>query len=393
MKIIGHFIILLLPWILVGQFQSGDNINIKDTIGDDVYLAGDYLQVDAPINGDVIAAGNDIHIRDSIAFDVIAAGSEIWLSGAVGDDVRIAAGEIHVDTEIGDDLILFGGKVRITDQAIIRGNLTVFAGDVDIEGDIVGDARISAGTIKMNGVIGGDAKLRTGNLWVGGTIEGKSKIIAEDLELGDEARFFDDVDYWTDKGEIDFGNSLVNAQASYNEELVEEAEDYPVGFLGVATFGFWMFYVLSAFLMIVLLNFAFRKFFPGVAKQINENLPKSLGYGLIYLIGIPLVVGISFMIIVGIPVGLFILLVYIFSLLFGHLIVALIIAYYLNNRNEKSWNFWTICVLALAIAIILRLITLLPFLGFLISVFIIAVAYGAVYLTITMPKKGIELNA
>ena len=392
MKKFGQILILLLPWIIVGQFQSGDNINIRDTIGDDVYLAGDHLMVDAPVVGDVIAAGNEIQIRDSVTYDVIAAGSEIWLSGTVGDDVRVAGGEIIIDSEIGDDLILFGGKVRITEEAIIRGNLNVFAGEVDIEGDIEGEARISAGTIRMNGVIGGDARLRTNDLWIDGVFEGQSKLIADELKLGDQARFYGDVEYWTDDAEIDFGNSLINSQASFNEEMVEESEEYPVGFLSVATLGFWMFYIISAFLLIILFNWAFRKFFPKAANQVNENLWRSMGFGLIYLFGIPLLIFICFIVLVGIPVGLFLLCIYVFSLLFGHLIVSLITTYYLNNRNDKSWNFWTISVLALAIAIILRLITLLPILGFVFSVFIIAVAFGAIYLAIAEPYKRIELK-
>ena len=387
MKILGQILILLLPWIIAGQFQSGDNINIRDTIGDDVYLAGDHLKVDAPVVGDLVAAGNELQIRDSIAYDVIAAGSDIWLSGTVGDDVRAAGGTIIIDSEVGDDLILFGGKVRITEEAIIRGNITVFAGQVDIEGDIEGEARISSGMIRMNGVIGGDARLKTGDLWIDGTIEGQSKIIADELKLGDQARFYGDVDYWSDDGEIDFGNSLINAKASFKEEMVDESEDYPLGFFGIATLGFWMFYVISVFLLLVLLNWALRRFFPQVAHQLNEDLLKSLGYGLIYIVGIPLVIGICFMIIVGIPLGLFLLFTYIFSLLFGHLIVALLTTYYLNNRNERSWNFWTISILALAIAMILRIMTMIPILGFLISVFVIAVAYGAIYLTLSQPRK------
>ena len=385
MKIVGQFLLFLLPCMLLGQFQAGDNINIRDTIADDVYLAGDDLYVDAPVNGDVIAAGNEIQIRDSISYDVIAAGSEIWLSGTVGDDVRAAAGEIVIDSEIGDDLILFGGKILITKEALIKGNLTVFAGEVEMKGDVAGDTRISAGNIRMNGSIGGDARLLSGELWIDGTIEGKSKLIADEIELGQEARFYDDVVYWTDDGEMEFGNSLIDARASFDENLAREHEDFSVGFFGVATLGFWVFYIASAFLLIILFNLAFRKFFPQAARQLDENLLKSLGLGLIYLFGLPLVIGISFVIIIGIPTGIFLLFCYIFSLLFGHLIVSLMITYYLNNRNEKSWNFWTISVLALAIAVILRLITLIPILGFLISVFIVAVAFGAIYLTISQP--------
>ncbi len=377
---------------LFGQLVAGDNVTVEEKRDDDLYMAGDNLNVNAPIDGDLVAAGSDLYIRDTIMQDMIAAGSKIWLSGPVIDDGRLAASQITIDSEIGDDLIVFASGITITKDAIIHGNLIVFAGDVDIDGDIEGNAKIKAGKIKLNGSIGGDADLKTGDLWINGAIEGKTTMVADIAELGGNASFYGDVEYWTDEGEIDFGKSLKNVQASYSEDLIEQCENGTIGILSFATVGFWLFYVLSAFLLIVLLNLGLRNVFSLSALQLDQNLLKSLGYGLIYLVGVPIIVIVLMAIVVGIPTGLFFLFVYIFSLLFGHLFVALLATHYLNNRNEKSWNFWTISILALAVAIILRLITLIPFLGFFISVFIIAVTYGALGVSILEKRKGLQLQ-
>ena len=372
--------ILLFPMVVLGQFTADEKVTISDPQADDIYLAGANLDVNAPVHGDIIAAGSDIYLRDSVYQDVIAAGSEIWLNGHVSDDVRAAAGKITVHSEIGDDLILFGGDIHISEEAIIRGNLTVFAGRVQLDGAVTGDAKISAGSISIDGSVTGGSQLRTDDLWFNGTVEGPTTLIAQTLNIGSEAQFYGDVTYWTEAGEMDFGNSLKNVNANFDPNLIDQDEEYPIGIVSITSFGFWLFYIISAFLLILLLNVAFRQQFKGAAGQLDDKLLKSLGNGLIYILGLPIIIVFCMVIIVGIPIGLFLLGIYFFSLLFGHAIAALIITYYLNNRNEKSWNFWTIALLSLGIAIIIRLITLLPFLGVLISLLIIAVAYGAVYL-------------
>ena len=391
MKTIAFIWVCFLPLTLFSQFKAGENVSVNQEQDDDVYLAGETININAPVQGDLIAAGNELRIRDSIMQDALVAGGEIWLSGIVNDDVRTAAGKITIDAEIGDDLVIFGGDVLITKNAVIKGNLIVFAGEIDIEGDVIGDSRITAGSIRVNGSLGGEAILRTDDLWFDGIIEGESILTADSFQIGNNAKFLDDVRYWTEDGEIDFGESLENARAEYDEGLQSEEHDFPIEFIGVASFGFWLFYILSAFLAIILLNFGFRKLFSESAGQLKDNPSKSLGYGLIFLFGIPLIVGLSFLIIIGIPLGLMLLCLYIFSLLFGHLVGSLMAAHYLNNRNHNSWNFWTLSILALGIAVIIRLVTFLPILGLIISIFIIAASYGALILSLLQRRAGDEI--
>jgi lysylphosphatidylglycerol synthetase-like protein (DUF2156 family) len=99
------------------------------------------------------------------------------------------------------------------------------------------------------------------------------------------------------------------------------------------------------------------------------------------------------MMIIGIPLGLFIISIFIFSLLFGHLIAALLLAYYIAKKSEKTWGFWKVTFLALAFAIVLRLFTIIPFLGILLSIIILSITYGALTLRVLKNRNLSEQTA
>ncbi len=304
-----------------------------------------------------------------------AAGGELFLNSNIADDVRMAVGKATIDSEIGDDLIVFGGEVILTENAIIKGNLICFAGNIEINGEVLGKLDIKGADVLING-----------------TIKETSKIIAEDFSIGSNAKFNKGVEYWNSGGEIDFKNSLVNSEAQFNEDLGEEKSDLSLTTLGTTSFSSWIFYVLSAFLVILVLHGLFKNTFSTAVEGIENNWLKSFGFGLIYLIGIPLLIILALLMIVGIPLGLFAMVIFIFSLLFGHLIAALLVIYYFKYTKEKDWGFWSVTFLALLCAIVLRLLTTIPYAGILLSVVILSITYGALTLKVIHSKKQLVKN-
>ena len=71
---------------------------------------------------------------------------------------------------------------------------------------------------------------------------------------------------------------------------------------------------------------------------------------------------------------------------FGNLIAALLITHYLNRKNTVSWNFSIIAFITLLITTLLHTLTLIQILGFIISLFIIALSYGVLISTL-LPEK------
>ncbi|MEW7289973.1 hypothetical protein [Aquimarina sp. 2304DJ70-9] len=392
MKTLVLLLLLLLPVFSFAQFEAEEEVTISEEQNDDVYLTGGKVKINAKVDGDLVTAGGNIMSTDSIQQDLIAAGGEIMIKGYIADDIRTAGGRLTIDAEVGDDLVAAGGEISITDQTVIHGNLISCGGDLDIDGEIKGLAKVCGGNLTLNGKIAKEATFYGGKVIINGELRGPTKIVAETIEIGDNAKFYADVEYWVENREVDFKNSLIKTSATFNKDLAMDDHQASWKFLGITALGFWIFYIFSALLILLLFNLLFKNWFAKAIVNLDENILKSLGYGIAYLIGIPLLILITLIIIIGIPIGLFLTTLYAFSILFGHLVVALLIAHYLNRRNEKSWNLWTIVFLALAIAIVIRLFTFIPILGGIISFLIIAIAYGAIIMTVIQHKAYLKLS-
>ncbi|WP_430966669.1 hypothetical protein [Spongiimicrobium sp. 2-473A-2-J] len=370
MKTITILLIALCSMVSFGQAGNEGAILIDKAQQDDTYRAGETIRVNAAIQGDLVIAGGNLMVNDSINGDLTAAGGELLLNSYVADDVRVAVGRVTIDSEIGDDLVVFGGEVILTKNAVIHGNLDCFAGNIEIYGDVMGKLEVKGADVLIDG-----------------TVKETSKIIGEAITIGSNAKFYQEVQYWNSEGELDFKDALVNTEAQFNEDFGEDKSQLSLTSFGTASFALWMYYILSAFLVILVLHALFKNAFSNAVEGLEHNLLKSFGFGLIYLIGIPLLIILALLMIIGIPLGLFMTTVFIFSLLFGHLIAALMLVYYYKHKKEKRWGFWSVTFLALLCAVLLRLLTIIPFAGILLSVVILSITYGALTLKVLHAKK------
>ncbi|WP_422858511.1 hypothetical protein ACOKFD_14190 [Flagellimonas sp. S174] len=365
MKTTTFLLTVLCAMFSFGQTEKTGDILINTTQTDDTYRAGESIKVNSVVQGDLVIAGGNLVINDSINGDLIAAGGELYVNGYIADDVRLAVGRVTINSEIEDDLIVFGGEVILTENAKVNGNLKCFGGNVEINGEVNGKAEIKGTDVSINGVF-----------------NETSKIISEEFTVGPNAKFHSKVEYWNSDGEIDFKEALVNTEATFNESLGEENSELSATTFGTKSPSLWVFYILSAFLVILILHSLFRNTFSEAVEGLEKNWFKSFGIGLIYLFGIPLLIILAFLIVIGIPIGLFATGIFLFSLLFGHLIAALLLVYYYKHKKTKKWNFWGITFLALCLAIVLRLFTMLPYVGILLSVVILSITYGALTLKV-----------
>jgi hypothetical protein len=358
--------LLFMSFAASAQFEAGNQINVSTPYPDDMYIAGGAVSIDAPIGGDCILAGGEINVNDSIANDLMVGGGQINVRGPVGDDIRVAGGDIEIDSEVMDDLIVFGGKITLTPNAIIHGNVVSYGGELTVNGTVLGAMKASGGKITVNG-----------------TVQGPASLSAGELTILDGAKFFSEVDYWSEKGEVDFGNSVQAGEAIYNTSLAWEGSDpTDTGTLLGLGFLFMVIFVLGGYLFLVLLEWAFGNGFSRAAGEAAKSWSRSLGVGVIYTIGVPILVVLSFMIVIGIPVGIVGLVLYLISMIFGNFVAALLLAHLWKDKKSKTWNVLLTALVALPIAIILQLLASIPVLGFLFSFVVLCITFGAIIMAI-----------
>ncbi len=361
-------------------FKAEQEVAVDKHHKGDLYLAGKRIEVDAPVDGDLIAAGKDIRVTGKVHSDLMAAAQKIELSGSVGDDMRSFASELKVSGRITGDLLVFGGELELTDGSVVEGLLKVYGGKVTLEGTVKGNVDIAGGELDHRGTIEGDLKARTGLSTIQGDIGGKSILASKTLKVKDGASFQGDVKYWRRKGKVDLGPYLKGGESDLDPAL----KDRVMGDVGWSAllFGFWIawsIYILSSALVLFLLNHLLTRSFQraGIALV---HIGKSLGYGALYVFGLPIASLLLLITLIGAPIGLVAGMLWGLSMLFTHLLSAVVITHWLKMRYNKAWDRTYLFLVSLLIYFVLKGISTIPILGALFSIFIIMACFGAILL-------------
>ncbi|MDF9796534.1 putative acyltransferase (DUF342 family) [Catalinimonas alkaloidigena] len=388
-------LMLFALWVenpLMEKFQAKEEVSIDNRISHDLYLAGSSIKINAPVEGDVMAAGGTVMISDSIERDLVLAGGELIIEGAIGEDLLVMGGNVTIQQSIMGDLIVMGGNVSIDESVSIGQDLIVMAGQVRSEANVSGNILARGGTLYLGGACKKMLDVQGGNIDINGTVRGEAKLASETISIGNEAKFYSNVYYWAEDAEhVDFGPSLMNGvQAQYDVglELSEEA-------FWTSSPWSWIPLMLVYFGSVLLLIFLMHMLLPKVMEKSGNILlaetARSFGYGVLYYIGAPLAIILLMMTVIGIPLGLFSLFLYIFSVLFSLTLSAVIIAYLIKEHYHYAWRRAMLIAVSFVIFILLRALSLIPFLGFVIVGLIVGAAVGALILSF-FPGKQTSLT-
>jgi hypothetical protein len=367
------------------RLELSQDITITQPIHENLYAVGGNITINAPVHGDLVTAGGTININDTIQNDILLAGGTVYFNGYAGDDVRCAGGTLYVKKDIKGDLVITGGTVTIDKNVTIGGNLLISGGDINLNGTVKGNIRGAFGKLTMNGIVEQEMSGKGGKLIVNGTVMGKSIISAPDIEIGDNATFNDNVRYWNTKGSLDFKQSLKKGQATFDPSLkVETGRWYYVGFM---SFMALIWYLGTAVLMIFLTQFLFSKTMKRASDTAFMETVKSLGYGFLYLVGVPTAMIIAFITIIGIPIGMVLLFGYISTMILATVITSVVAANWLNTKYTRNWNMGQMVLAATGIFIVLKLMSVTFVFGWLIMLVATLIAFGAILMNINWRRK------
>ena len=369
----------LMPQLgLSANWEGAETVKITTPQTGDTYLAGGEVSVQAMIDGDLIVGGGKIWIQDTVKGDLLVGGGEVEIRGFIADDIRIAAGDIRLEGNVAGDVVMAGGTLEIREGVIIVGDLTIAGGTVNIYGTIQGALNASGGEVHFLGTAEQSAEFHAGMIRMNGSILGDAILQAQEIKLGEQAKFHGKVDYWQNGGELDFGSTLFGGEANFDEGLAfSEDWDSGMNYFGLGFFMFWFLRLIGVGLFLMVLVWLASHRFRDAADRLLVQPVQSLGIGFLYLIGVPVVSIILMAIVIGLPFGVFLLANYGFSLLFGQMIAILLLTYAFTNYYQKDWSRGMIWMVAILGYILLNVISWIPVLGFLVNLIVIAAAFGA----------------
>jgi hypothetical protein len=109
----------------------------------------------------------------------------------------------------------------------------------------------------------------------------------------------------------------------------------------------------------------------------NSTL-RSLAYGFLFCIAVPVIAFVCLILVVGVPAGLILLFNYVILLLLSTVITSVVSANWLNNLGNKRFGYWKLCFSALALFVLFKILTFTPFFGWFIMALFVFIAFGAI---------------
>ncbi len=326
--------------VLAFNARSGDIVTLasEEVIDGDLYVAGGTIIIDGIINGDLIAAGRTILVNGAVNGSIIAAGETVNINGEVTHTVRIMGRTLNISSIIGGDLLIAGGVFSMASTSEIGGDLLLGAGNAHIDGLIKGD---------INGGVGSLVVASTAS------IQGKLNYISKN-------------------------EANIQSGAQISGTITHKVPDVRKGL--EAGIGLW--WIVIGFLMAFVLGIIIVLLAPKRVKAVTESIRThpwaSLGWGAIILVAVPIVALIVCITVIGLPLGLIALVLYAIAIYLTQLFVGLLIGQLIIGAFRRvETKAALVGALALGFAI-LRLLRLIPFVGFFFGLVTVLFGLGAI---------------
>jgi cytoskeletal protein CcmA (bactofilin family) len=363
---------VLLPIIAYAATEQTATVSV----GNERYVAGQNVTITDTAPGDLTVAAGTLTVNGTVQGSMQAVGGTVTISGDIRHNARIAAGTVEITHVVGGNLVVAGGTVHIDKEAVIGGSVLVYGGTVVIDGAVEGDVQVHGGSLMMNGTVGGKLIAASQSVSVKGNVLGDASVSAESVSFGQGARINGTLYYWQPSGQANY-NAIAKKGLVYQESLaIKQYASAPATRLAAAIAAFTLVTLLMAALVIAVLLLITKNFFRDSARYVMKEPGMSFLVGLVYFVVTPIAAVILFITVVGIPLALAVGLLYGLSVFFSKLVASVVLAKWTEMYYRKKWTFAPLFFVSLGIYILLRVVGIIPILGFLAMLFAVMIAFG-----------------
>lgn len=421
-------------------FVGTGDYEIKNTINGNVFVAADSLNIDSSDNGGVIegnlfASANTVNIKSNVTYsdtekdDLGNPAISIDKYCTISGNTFILANKFVLEpgSRIYGDLYVCANDVLLSQGSIIYGNVFLASNKLTLNAEIGGSLYADVKNFDMQyfGFISRDLHLTSENANLSGYIYRNSFIEAKNITTDD--KFVNQKDFnvtdankLTFSGEVKGNASITSRDISFRNndgdtDLIckisgnlsyssKEELEIPEGIIsGVVNYSnynnipfksilsdIWN-YASSLIILIVcvyVIYLLISKFVPKYLDKISNisalELLKYFGIGLAFMILLPIVALLLFVSRIGIILGLLLLLIYIIFAVIAKQIFIISIATFMKNKLQNKISIY---LYILAVIIILSIIELIPYLGFVISLIVELIGFGMITKHLIPNKK------
>lgn len=327
-----------------------------DTIEDQI---ADSLAKEITIsnNTDVsIKSDNSNQIKNVYLHD-----DEVKIDYSVSGNAFIFAKKVTIDNSIDGNAFILADDVVITENAHIYRDAFIVSNKIDVRGyiydlycttDILG--------VESSGYINRDLFCVSNIVNVNGSIERDANISCSQLNIQSSSKTIGgNLNYTSDK-ESTIPQTAVSGKINFTK--LEKNSTNNLKVMAADLLGALLYSVI----IILILVYLFKDYGDKSCLILKKNLPQTLLYGLLGLIGIPVLAIALLVTVIGIPASLVLIATYILALSLSNALVSLPIALSICNKIYKDNSKITptrIIPISLFIILAIYLLSNIPYFG------------------------------
>ncbi|MDO5555759.1 MAG: hypothetical protein Q4G09_03680 [Clostridia bacterium] len=406
--------------------------DIQNIIEGNVFASVDILNINSTNNGSITGNLYAMAQNVNIKSDVVYSESEVDEFGnskieslnsisTIGGSVFVCANKFVLEPgcEIDGDLYVCATEVELGQNSIIYGNVFVTTNKLVVNSQIGGDLYASAKNFDMQyyGFIYRDLHLDSENANINGYVYRNSFINSNNIVTND--KFINEKDFTVENatnvtlsGEIkgnaninstniNFKNTVCKISGDLNYSSLKELQiedrivsgninyskyEKPSSNKLSIEFLDYIIKLLTTLVYISVIYFIIKKFMPKYSENLSKfnisNLLISLGIGLGVLIIIPIISILLFVTGIGSILGALLLLLYILLLMLAKPVFVILVSKFIKDRFSKSITNYVYIII---VTICLSLISLIPYVGFIVSTLVLLIGLGCFIKSL---KKG-----
>lgn len=320
--------------------------------------------------------------------DVYLVGDNVTIDYIVDGNLFVVANNVTINSQIGGDAFICANTVTVEEQGYIFSNLFTFSKNVNVNG-VVYDLYSASETTTIKGYVYRDIRVGSNTVNIFGTIGRNAYVSCSGINFSQDTDVNNEETNFTSQGmingnleysakeEISIPESSVTGETTFKQELVSDNDNTIIQeqFLSLGVF------VVTIIVIWLLCLWLAPKFLNNANKLITEKLLPVIGFGFLT----PIVITILFilLLILGITskiallsLGILLLLIAISSS-----ISVICINDIICNKFKIEKTIVKLGILVVS-SIVIWLLTLIPYVGGLISFILTIVGLGIIAISI-----------
>ena len=327
-------------------------------VNNDYFAYGRSVEISGTVNGDVYVFGGQVFIDGTVNGDIIAAAGSIEISGTVSHDVRLLAGQASISGHIGRNLTGVTATIELFPSAKIGNNVVIVSGNSDLGSTIKNNARLYASSVRISDRIDGNVTAYVGQ-----------------MRISSKANIGGGVEYWSNN------NALIDSNAHIGKGVKHHPSFFYKLFHGKLSTILKISSKLATLLMNFFYSFViglimmryFRRRIDRTILALNQKPLQSLITGLVLVFLLPLTFLALIITILGVPFALTLLSLTVVTFYTAKVLSILWVSKLLFYRFDFQKHMRLYFAFGL---IVYFLLTLIPYVGFAVSLAALLLGLG-----------------